>query len=246
MTQFSRASTLTAAAGLGVLLGGAGMADATQMQNFSLPLSSTTASTTATFDTFDPALGSLSDVVVELSNVIIGGGSMFSITGAEGGSLGSTSFVAALSVTDPSLTSLFAGSYGASAGCTAPNAPQFNQSCSQGPVMPTDQVSSPGSFHPTTVGVPSTDWAAFIGAGSTVDLSEAISSFVVGLEVCDLIGSLGHCTLTNNISWSGTLSLTYDYTPATIVPEPDGTAVLLIGLAGLAWVDRRRLTGGSP
>ena len=78
-------------------------------------------------------------------------------------------------------------------------------------------------------------------------LTEAITAFVA--RTTELHSRIyyeeGTCTPTNDISWSGTLSLTYVYTPDTGVPEPGGGAALLTGMAGLGWAGRRRLSGAA-
>ena len=129
---------------------------------------------TATFNRFDPSLGTLTQIEVELLGSTVGDGSSFSITGAEGGSSGSTGFGTNLQITDPSSTQLFAGSFGASSTCTVAGSAQNYADCSSGTIAPTDTMAAPGSFNPNPVDVPTSDWGSFVGAGLTVDLTAAI------------------------------------------------------------------------
>ncbi len=208
--------------GAGVLLGGAGAAEA--QVPFSLNTATPTDSELLGFNQFDPSLGTLTGVQVTLSDSATTGTAFASITGGEGGDSATASLSGLLEITDPASDSLFSGSTSVSAACTV-----GGSSCTDGPNAQND---------PTFLTNPVTDTADladFMGTG-TVDLTADIATIDIGNSYH--VSGGGIPTITDNLTWSGEVSIAYDYTAN--VPEPASLTLLGMGIAGLGFLRRAR------
>lgn len=239
-------SALTALAGAGILLGGAGFAQADttapQTQSFLVgqetlvPRDSLSGSQTLTFNGFNSALGTLTGVAVTLLTSEIGtGGTVYvSLSGGEGFSPGpdyaAAPITAGLSATGPGLLG-FGGQMFGSTSCSA-NTDGF---CSNSAPMSVD--SSPDG----TASVISPDLAPYML--STFDIVLAMDPFGpaegdVVLCFNSNISGFATCTGEASASWAGDISVVYSYDAAS--PEPASIALLAGGLGALGTLRRRR------
>ena len=221
--------------GAGLLLGGAGMASAATIsvgpEAFSVQ-QSTGPTQTLDFSQFSTSLGTLDQVDISLSGSTLGGGASANLTGGEGG-IASSSFSATLSVIGPTSETELTGTVSASATCQSFS---FPFTCSSGLVAPTLGA---GAFTPNPVTL-TTGLAPFEGAG-LVSLIAEITGFT---PTSSCTGSFFPvCNNTSDVSWAGSLTLTYHYTPLNPVPEPAAFGVFAAGLAGLMLVRRPRRPG---
>ena len=216
-------AALAIMAGAGVLLGGAGVAEA--QVPFGLD---TTGTTTAplSFNQFDPSLGTLTGVEITLSNSATAGTALASITGGEGGDSATASLSGILDITAPGSDTPFSEATSVFASCTV-----AGSGCSNGPNSQDDPTFAPNPVIDTT------DLAAFTGLGM-VDLNANIDNVVDGNTHSLEPGSSGIPTTTDNLSWSGDVSVTYQYTPN--VPEPASLTLLGVAMAGLGFLRRQR------
>lgn len=220
--------------GAGLLLGGAGVASAATIsvgpEAFSVQ-QSTVPTQTLDFSQFSTSLGILDQVDITLSGSTRGGGASANLTGGEGG-IASSSFSATLSVTGPGSMTEFSGAVSASATCQSSSFP-FTCSNSAAPSL------APGAFTPNPV-ILTTGLAPFEGSG-LVSLLAEITGFVPKSSCTGSFSPI--CNNTSDVSWSGSLTLTYHYTPLTPVPEPAAFGLFAAGLAGLVMTRRPRRPG---
>jgi hypothetical protein len=231
MAHDGRAAALAVVAGAGLLLGGAGVANANQTLSFAVQ-QSTTASQTLDFDQFDTTLGTLTEVDILLSGSAIGLGSDFSLTGGEGS--GVAAYTAQLNVIGPASTVELGGAAHASAQCSEFNGDGCNSGL-QGPTLSSAIAPNPAAITNTSL------FAPFEGTG-TVGLTAAIQDFDLDNSCSPFEPDPGSCSYSNDLSWSGTLEVSYVYTPAaggTAVPEPASLALFGGGLLALAGLRRR-------
>jgi hypothetical protein len=229
MNSGKRGAALSAIAGAGLLLGGADAMGASQ--SFSVQ-ESTTSSATLVFSPFQPSLGTLTEVDVLLSNPLAGIGSSISITGGEGGDTASAAFTANLRVTGPGSDLHFTGAASASTSCTVIDTP--------GDCSNTGSVTlGSGAFTPALVALTSPTDLAFWDTPSNVDVTARITDFTTN-DSC--AGNLhgGRCVPADDISFGGTVTVTYQYTPTNTVPEPLSLAIFGSSLASLGMMRLRR------
>ncbi len=221
MNDSYMSAALAVLTGAGMLMGGAGLAEAGQ--DFTLS-NGIQASQTLNFDKFNTSLGTLNSVDITLSNSITGGVASVSITGGEGGTI-SDEVSGTLLITGPGATTLFSAASSESASCSF-NGPG---SCSNSG----DQSNPTFDPNPATV---TTDLLAFEGTG-TFGLNASLND-VQENPTSDGIGISPQYSFT--YLWSGTIDVTYNYTPTVEAPEPASFALLATAVGGLGLLTRRR------
>jgi hypothetical protein len=232
MRERSGVAALAMMAGAGLAFGAPGAAEA-EFHNFNVEATGGTLTQTLSFASFDTSLGTLTEVDILLSNSVESFGSTANITGGEGGVTATASLTANLDITGPGVvTPLFTGAAASSATCTNT---LNGSSCFQ-----FDSVSlAGGAFTPDPVQLTSnlSPWET----GANVSVPVAIDNYAP-LTSCP---SQDTCANTNNLGWTGTVTVTYQY-DASNVPEPASLLVLGAGLLGLAVTRRRTLRLRAP
>jgi hypothetical protein len=101
---------------------------------------------------------------------------------------------------------------------------------------------SPGTYQQSGVGSLTT------GADGSSTKSVALNTGILAAGTYGLFVQ-GHVTPTGTSSYTGNVAFAYDGpaggSPVTPVPEPETWAMLMLGLAGMGFVARRRLNGSQ-
>lgn len=220
------ASTLALAVGATIAAGAVAPVEAL---SFSLGASATGApdSDTLSFAKFDPSLGTLTGVVFTLSDSSAVTTASVTFSGAEGGTAQTT--VGSLFRVETLSGIQISGNGSASTSCTAANGPGDDTCSSTSPV--------PGT--PPTLTSPvtdTTDLGDYIGPSGFFDVFVTLDPSVTA-SVCPVVnGATPTCTHSGSASWSGDLSVEFQFLaepPVAGVPEPTTLSLLGAGLLGL-------------
>lgn len=229
-------TAFAAMTGVGVLLGGAGSAQAVLVQTFSVDEQNGPTSQALSFDAATPNQGGngvLAQVSIAFSTLTVGGGDQATLTGGEGGTATRGGLIADVSITDLAGT-LFSGSTTvAQSSCTVSGI----SGCTGTTMSPTQPVFSPGS--PVVI----TDGGALANfVGGPVQLTALITNYNVTPPTCDQ-GTHAQsivCGGFDNITWAPTVTVSYTYNDILDTPEPTMLGILGLGGATLGLLRRRR------
>ena len=240
ISDVARRTALAAAVGAGVLLGGAGFAEA-ETQFFSLSregLEPVSATSTMTFEQFNPAFGTLTGVSIEYGSGEVAA-TAYAFASLSGGEFGdnvsaNTSANLSLSLVPPSRnlaisTPFMTGStVSAFAGCFL-----------EGPTCEDNEIANglenPLSPNPLLLTAP-VDLDLFVGNGSVDIIAELMPFF----NRDQFTAGGGTPSFNHRATWEGSVTVTYTFQQTVTTPEPASLALLGLGLGGLGLLRRRR------
>ncbi len=227
----TRISTLAAMAGAGLLA-----ATAAPAQAETLSFSTNTATqpdNTLSFDLFDPTLGTLTGVSFSLGNSAASVSATMSVSGGEGGAGAGTAVVNFLATGPgaggPDAIPLFQGNTSTTANCTS-NGGGCSNTTSAGASINTSATVNGAADLPSYEGIGTFD--VDVSGGPVNASTNACIGFNGGTPIC---------TTTGSATWTGDITVSFQFTPAeTGVPEPGTFGLLAAALSGMAMLTRRR------
>lgn len=229
--QTSLSAALAIMAGAGLMLSVADEAQAaaiTQSEGFTTSALNGNVSDPIAFAGFSETLGALTEVDLTLSSPSVSGTEQFSYSGAEGDT---GSFSETVAVIEPTSTILTSASGSASAFCRG----NGGTCTASGSFVLSSALSTA-----TTRLTDATSLEAFENA--TASLMAALQNYTPSANPSGSACFFGTCSQTDTVSFAGTLTVAYQYTPATptAIPEPATLALLGLGAVGVTGTRLRR------
>ena len=192
--------------------------------------------TSFSFNQFNPALGTLTGVSLDLLNSVFSLTSTINYSGGASGDFVYASYLAQFANLVTSGGTILANTVGEFLNsCSVPISGGTGCSATQGPFTATGATGGPVSLTPL----------ADYDSGPAPTFSPSFPNLAI--EGPMVVLGNGTVSLSNDVTWSGTWELTYTYTPAVTsdVPEASTWTMMLTGFAGLAFARRRKARAAS-